>query len=313
MNTENNIFIGIDVSKDNLDISISSIHYRIKNCTKKIADFIKGELSQFKANIKLCVVESTGGYEKLVMKLLQQSGIKVHRAHPNKVHAFAKVKGHFAKTDKLDSALLERYAAFIANEEQGDIELSVVQEELKALKSVEIGLQMSIAASKNRTHHLQGKALAYLKKQIKFCENQLKEIRVEVDKLIAQDEDLSKKREIITSYKGVGKRVSSILLINLPELGKLNNKEIASLVGVAPKTNESGKKVFKAHIHGGRFAIRHALYMSALVATRYNAGIRTFYERLLNAGKAPKVALVAVMRKIIVCLNAMLKNNTFFA
>lgn len=152
----------------------------------------------------------------------------------------------------------------------------------------------------------------YVKKQIAFCEKQLKQIRLEIDELIEQDDDLSKKRSIITSYKGVGKRVSSILLISLPELGQLNNKEIASLVGLAPKTNESGKKVFKAHISGGRFAVRHALYMSALVATRYNSSIKAFYERLIVAGKAPKVALVAVMRKIIVCLNAMIKNDKFY-
>lgn len=313
MNKENNVFIGIDVSKNKLDISVRAKHYKINNNTHAITNFIKKELRELNANIRLCVVESTGGYEKLVMKLLQYAGIKVHRAHPNKVYAFAKVKGHFAKTDKLDATLLEQYAAFVGDHEQGDAIVSAAQEELKALKAIEIDLQASIAANKNRIQHLQGRALAYLKQQIKFCENQLKQIRTAMDKLIEQDEDLAKRRAIISSYKGVGKRVSSMLLINLPELGKLNNKQIAALIGVAPKTNESGRKVFRAHIQGGRFAVRHALYMSALVASRYNERIKVFYERLLVAGKAPKIALVAVMRKIIVCLNAMLKNNSFFA
>ena len=115
------------------------------------------------------------------------------------------------------------------------------------------------------------------------------------------------------SYKGVGKKTASVLLVALPELGDLNNKQIASLVGLAPKTNESGKKINKAHISGGRFFVRKALYMAALVATRYNDNMRIFYDRLITKGKAPKIALVAVMRKIIICLNSMIKNNSFFA
>lgn len=313
MTEKNNLFMGIDVSKDSLDIYFNSKHYKLRNDSRAIANFIKTDIRESLSIIKLCVLESTGGYEKLVMKLLQQSGVKVHRAHPNKVYAFAKAKGYFAKTDKLDSLLLAAYASFVADEEQGDELLSAIQEELKALKAVEIDLQNTVAANKNRLHHLEGKALGYLQKQIKFSEKQLEQIREDIDKLIAQDDNLSRKQKIITSYKGVGKRVTGILLIQLPELGKLNNKQIAALVGVAPKTNESGKKVFKAHISGGRATVRHALYMSALVAARHNDPIRAFYQKLLLAGKPPKVALTAIMRKIIVCLNAMLKNNSFFA
>lgn len=172
---------------------------------------------------------------------------------------------------------------------------------------------MTYKYNKNRLHHLQGKAYAYLKKQIDFAEKQLVKIRKDIDELINQDEELSRKQAIITSYKGIGKKTASVLLIELPELGKLTNKEITSLVGLAPKTSESGKRTYKAHIIGGRFFVRQALYMSALVAARYNKAMTAFYNKLINAGKASKVELVAVMRKIIVCLNSMLKNNTFFA
>lgn len=313
MNTKGNIFMGIDVSKDTLDIHLNNKHNKIKNNIKSISNFINKQIIVHNLNIALCVLESTGGYEKLVMKLLQNAGIKVHRAHPNKVYAFAKAKGHLAKTDKLDALLLEQYAAFVADTEKGDEVLSDIQDELKALKAVEIDLQVNIQANKNRLHHLQGKAYGYLKKQIDFAEKQLVKIRKDIDKLIEQDEELSRKQAIITSYKGIGKKTASVLLIELPELGKLTNKEIASLVGLAPKTSESGKKTYKAHIIGGRFFVRQALYMSALVAARYNIAMSAFYNRLINAGKAPKIALVAVMRKIIVCLNSMLKNNTFFA
>lgn len=312
MSKEDNIFMGVDVSKDHLDIYYNSKHEKIRNNIKAIRDFIRFELRGKDVAIRLCVVESTGGYEKVIMKLLQESGIMVHRAHPNKVYAFAKAKGHFAKTDRLDSVLLEQYAAFIADNVTGDEIISELQEELKALKAIETDLEIALQANKNRMHNLQGRALSYLKKQIKFYEKQLEQIRKDIDILISEDDNLSKKQKIITSYKGVGKKTASVLLIELPELGKLTNKEIASLVGLAPKTNESGKKIYKAHISGGRFIVRRALYMAALVAARYNQRIQVFYAKLIAAGKALKVALVAVMRKIIICLNSMLKYNTFF-
>ncbi|MEY2393510.1 transposase [Wolbachia endosymbiont of Tettigetta isshikii] len=123
---------------------------------------------------------------------------------------------------------------------------------------------------------------------------------------------MKEKSKLLTSYKGVGQKIASILLIEVPELGRLDNKKIACLVGVAPKTNESGRKVGKAQIIGGRFYARKALYMSAVVAIRHNRRMKALYERLVDSGKATKVALVAVMRKIIICLNAKIKNNNFY-
>nr|WP_159077633.1 transposase [Wolbachia endosymbiont of Bemisia tabaci] len=123
---------------------------------------------------------------------------------------------------------------------------------------------------------------------------------------------MKEKSKLLTSYKGVGRKTASILLIEVPELGRLDNKEIACLVGVAPKTSESGRKVSKSQVIGGRFYARKALYMSAVVAMRHNKKMKVFYQRLVDSGKAAKVALVAVMRKIIICLNAMIKNNNFY-
>ena len=313
MQENDKLFMGIDVSKDTLDIYLNKKHFKIKNESRLISSFIKLEILKKSLFIKLCVLESTGGYEKLVMKLLQQSGISVHRAHPNRVHSFAKTANHFAKTDKLDAILLAKYAKFISEEQFGDIIISDVCEELQALRAVECDLEMSIQANKNRLHHLDNKALSYVKKQLVFAEKQLSQIRTDIDKVIDDDSELTKKRNIITSYKGVGKKTANVLLIALPELGQINNKKIASLVGLAPKTNQSGKKINKAHISGGRFFVRKALYMAALVAARYNKDIKDFYDRLIANGKSPKVALTAVMRKIIITLNSMIKNNTFFA
>jgi transposase len=311
MTEGSNFFMGVDVSKDTLDIYYNEKHFKIKNDNRSILNFIKLEILDV-AEIKLCVLESTGGYERLVMKLLQQSGIKVHRAHPNRVYSFAKTIKHFAKTDKLDSILLAKYAKFISDEQVGDRVISANQEQLQSLKAIEFDTETQLQANKNRLHHLDKKAASYVKKQIAFAERQLQAIRTDIDKLIDNDDDLKHKRGILESYKGVGKKTASVLLVVLPELGNLNNKQITALVGLAPKTNESGKKINKAHISGGRFFVRKALYMAALVAARYNHNIKIFYDRLIAKGKAPKIALVAVMRKIIICLNSMVKNNSFF-
>lgn len=146
-----------------------------------------------------------------------------------------------------------------------------------------------------------GKAREYIERQIEFAEKQLEQMRQDIEDVIDSDPELKGKNELLISYKGIGPKTASVLLTEVPELGRLENREIACLVGVTPKTSESGRKVSKAQIKGGRFYARKALYMSALVAMRHNRRM-----------KAAKVALVAVMRKIIVCLNAMIKNNNFY-
>ena len=313
MNKKNNLFIGIDVSKFTLDISFGGRYLKINNTAKEIADFINKEILLIKKFPALICLESTGGYEKDAMQSFWNASIPIHRAHPNKVHAFAKAAGHFAKTDKLDSKLLEKYAAFVFDQEKGDLALTQPTVELQELHNVERRFMDDLHASKCRLQHIKGSGSKYLLKQIKFINNQIKLVRLEIDKLIDSNEDLRGKRELLTSYKGVGKQVSNALLAELPELGNLNSKEIASLVGVAPKLQHSGMKNPNGHIFGGRFHIRKALYMSALVAIRYNERMKNFYQRLVAAGKAKKIALTAVMRKIIVCLNSMLKNNAFYA
>ena len=312
MNEKNKLFIGIDVSKAKLDISFNGKHVKINNTAKEIADFIDKEILLVKKLPTLVCLESTGGYEKITMQAFWNAFIPIHRAHPNKVHAFAKAAGHFAKTDKLDSKLLEKYAAFVFDQEKGDLALMQPTVELQELRNVERRFMDDLHASKCRLQLIKGSGSKYLLKQIKFINSQIKLVRLEIDKLIDSNEDLRGKRDLLTSYKGVGKQVSNALLAELPELGNLNNKEIASLVGVAPKLQHSGMKNPNGHIFGGRFHIRKALYMSALVAIRHNERMKIFYQRLVAGGKAKKVALTAVMRKIIVCLNSMLKNNAFY-
>lgn len=309
MEIKSNIFMGIDVSKVSLDISVDGKHYKVNNSKAGIKVLIE-KIKEVK--IELCALESTGGYERLAIMILTEAGIRVVRCHPNKVYAFAKVSNHFAKTDKLDAKLLEKYAGFIAKENIVEVVINDKQCEIQELRSLQRDLEMSLHGYQCREDHLSGKALEYVRKHIEFVKKQLEAIGTDIEEVISTDKDLKDKQKILISYKGVGKKVANSILAELPELGKLSNKEIASLVGVAPKTNESGKKVFKAHIKGGRFYLRKALYMSALVAARYNDKMKAFYERLTSAGKAKNIALVAIMRKIIVCLNAMVRNNQLY-
>lgn len=312
MNQENKNFIGIDVSKSTLDISFGGKYFKINNIAKDISNFIETEICLANDFPKLVCLESTGGYEKTAMQAFWNASIPIHRAHPNRVHSFARAAGHFAKTDKLDSKLLEKYAAFVFDQEKGDSALSQPTVELQELHNVESNLMDNLHASKCRLQHINGSGSKYLLKQIEFIKEQISLVRIEIDELINSNDDLRGKREILTSYKGVGKQVSSALLAGLPELGSLNKKEVASIVGVSPKLQHSGLKNPNGHISGGRFYIRKVLYMSALVAIRHNERMKNFYHRLISAGKAKKVAITAVMRKVIVCLNAMLKNNAFY-
>jgi transposase len=315
----NNIFIGIDVSKATLDISVIRLNtdlsnkqikqIKIQNNQKSILNFIDQELILITNQIKLCVLESTGGYESLVLKLLLQNNVPTHRAHPNRVYAFAKASNHFAKTDKLDAALLAKYAIFIAKEEVGDKMVNEDNAQLQSLRKVERDLECSILAYKCRLDHLFGKSASYVKKQISFAETQLGSIRIDIGNIIKSNHELFAKFNILKSYKGIGDKIASSLIAELPELGSLNHKEIANLVGVAPKTNESGKKIGKGHIQAGRFYVRKSLYMAALVASRYHDKMKIFYQMLLAKNKPAKVALVAVMRKIIICLNAMIRDE----
>lgn len=312
MLVKHNTFVGIDVSMATLDISVSGKHFKIKNEREAIAFFIQREIVLKDIKPKLVCLESTGGYEIITLQGFHNASIPIHRAHPNKVHAFAQASGHFAKTDKLDARLLERYASFVSDEEKGDEPIPEHIYELQELRSLERDILDDLHANKCRVKNSHGKTIDHLKAQIDFLENQLKTVRKDIDKIVSSNTELSRKREILVSHCGVAKLTANALIADLPELGKIGNKKIASLVGVVPKTYESGTKKLGGNIRGGRFHVRKAMYMAALVASRHDKKMKAFYDRLLQAGKAKKAALVAVMRKIIVCLNAMVRNNTFY-
>ena len=310
MNAKYEIVWGIDISKEWLDISIDGKVSRIEQTEKSILAFIKKHKESDKNT--LAVMESTGGYELLAVNCLTKTGFIVHVAHPNKVRDYAKARGHFAKTDKLDAKIIEGYGQFIDPETiyalPSDLErkLNAWSTRLAQLKESyhQECCRLGMVTDKEVKHSHQ-RLLKVLIKQIDQLEKQLLT-------LIKANESLNKKYELLRSMKGVGPVLAMTLIAELPELGKINKKEIAALVGVAPLTKESGKKTRKATTQYGRQAVRKVLYMAALVAAHHNAKLKAFYQRLLAKGKLKKVALVAVMRKMIVILNAMLQSNTAF-
>lgn len=269
------MIVGIDVSKDKLDIKILP----------------------------------TGGYEKSLMVFLIKEGLPYHRAHPNRVYHFAKGKGCFAKTDRIDAAILARYGEQeeIKAEEAPRID-SIEIQELSARKKQ---VKEMITREKNRLHavyvnHQIGRSI---KRSIKQQEKELQLINEQIEKMIQENEKYQEKRELLQTIVGVGKEVATLMVTDMPELGKLTREQISKLVGVAPQTKESGKKASYRSIGQGRGQVRKALYMSALVAMRHNKRLKPMYDRLVQKGKKPKVALVALMRKLIITMNAMVRDN----
>lgn len=304
------IVIGIDVSKNWLDISINQEVTRINQEKSKITSFIKNKLNDPAGS--LCVLESTGGYEKLAANCFSDAGVQVHIAHPNRVRHFAIAKGCLAKTDKLDAKMIESYGQFIEQDEIRALP-NQLQQELNDLNS-------RLAQLKD-THHQESCRLhlvtcKFIKKShgdiLKILAKEIVKVETRIKKIISENAELKQKFKLLKTMKGVGDVLALTLITALPELGKVSKKEIAALVGVAPITKQSGQKKGKAMTQKGRNAVRRVLYMGALVAAHHNPIFKPFYNSLIERGKPKKVALVAVMRKMIVVLNAMITKNMAF-
>ena len=306
------ITLGIDVSKANLDVfdSKDKKHRRFANTTRGIQELIKIYPVEIE---KKAILESTGVYQRLVHKLLEQAGFKVYLVNPLKSRNFARSGNFFAKTDKVDAKMLTSYGG---SSEQG-IQLretpypSPQQEELNSLLSYKNTLIEEKKRQQNQIEYDHPSSLirSIIQKRIEGLEEDLKKIQKRIDDLIDSDDDFRAKKEKLESVPGVGKGTIATILCYLPELGKANRKQIAALVGVAPKNCESGLFRGRAMIQGGRAHVRKAFYMPIITCIRNNPVIKVFYERLKKEGKPSKVALTACMRKLLIILNAMLKNN----
>lgn len=304
------MIVGIDVSKDKLDVHVSTTdkHFVIKNTPSSIKSFFKNKLAL--DSLELVVFEPTGGHELSLQCYLIDKKLPYHCVHPNRVHAFARGKGFSAKTDRIDANILALYGK--QAEITADTHKTREQLELREYSARKSQLKEMIAGERHREGGpLICKVIKQsIKRNIKRLVSELEIISNKLDELIKEDEGLSVKYMLLNTVKGIGHEVSTQIITDIPQLGSLSREEISNLLGVAPMTRDSGKKSAYRPISKGKFFARRALYMAALVASRRNPRMTRFYQSLLERGKLKKVALVAVMRKMIIMINAMVRNNT---
>ena len=302
-------FIGIDIGKFNFFVAIygQKLINEYENTVSGINKFIK----DFKKELPeaICVLEPTGGYELKLLMTLCDHNYTVHRAHTRHVKHFIRSLGNGAKTDNLDAYHLSLYAY-----ERSETLLKFCLPSVEASKLYELvqrrrDLKQMLVAEKNRLQSPRaGSIKGGIKTHIDFLENEMRAITNEIEELVKKDELLMQKRKILRSIKGIGKIISFELLISLPELGQLSRREIASLVGVAPISRDSGRSKGYRRTGHGREGIKPLLYLAAMAARNSKTHLKDYYENLIKRGKCKMVALTALMRKIIVIANARLKN-----
>lgn len=301
------ISVGIDVSKAQLDVEIRPSGEKQSFANDKVGN---KALVKWLAKIAptLIVLEATGGYERQVTRALVSADLPAVVVNPRQVRDFAKATGQLAKTDSIDAGVLAHFAEVIRPELRPLPD--AVTLELRALTSRRRHLLEMIAAENNRLEMTSQAVRKSINAHVGYLEQALERINQELDRAIEQSPIWKENEDLLRSAKGIGPVTSRTLLAELPELGTLDRKQIAALVGVAPFNRDSGSLKGRRSIWGGRAPVRGALYMATLVATRRNPVIRDFYNRLIAKGKLFKVALVACMRKLLTILNSMIKHKT---
>lgn len=301
-------FVGIDVAKAKLDLAITG-----QTVVQNVSNDSQGHqklLAQLPApGSCLITLEATGRYERAVVLELVNAGHVVAVVNPKQVRDFAKALGILAKTDKIDARVIARFGEVVRP--RAVAETKEKQGEMNELVTRRRQLLTTRTAEKNRQGATNSKVV---RKSIQKCLDHLsKEVRrldAEIERMVQSDDDWRNKADILKSTPGVGDVTSNTLIAELPELGKLNRQQISSLVGVVPFNRDSGTLRGRRSIFGGRRAVRTVLYMAALSAIRHNPRISEFAKRLRDQGKAPKVVIVACMRKLLVILNTMIKTNS---
>jgi len=301
------VFVGIDVSKGELEICVLPKG----ECWKTPNDEV-GRAALIERmrglNPTLIVLEATGGYEAALAAELASGKLPVVVMNPRQVRDFAKASGRLAKTDRIDAFVLALFAQKMRPEVRTLKDEQT--QELNALFVRRNQLVSMLTMEKNRLGQARKRVAKDIKGHIAFLEKRLTDVDRELKEFIRNTPIWREKDEILQSTPGIGKVASSALLAQLPELGTLDRRQIGGLVGVVPLNNDSGKSKGQRHTWGGRSSVRAVLYMATLAAIRSNPVIKAFYERLKAAGKKPKVAIVACMRKLLTILNAMLKSKT---
>jgi transposase len=302
------VSLGVDISKNTLDIYVypTGKFFRVANTKAAIGKFIK-ELANY--DIERIACEATGGYEKLLARLLKEQSYDLWVVDPRRIKGFIVASGCKSKTDKVDA---RKIAEFASKNSPGyaPIDKTKEQEHLHALVDRRKDLIRDMAAESTRLDHpTHVLSMRSIKRHIKFLEREIKALERQIGESVANDKELLKKSEILQSISGIGKGTSALLLAHVPELGQLTNPQASALIGVCPYDNASGNYQGKKFIRGGRMVPRNALYMCALTAIKHNPVLKDFYNRLIARGKPFKVAMVAVMHKLIIFANSILKKE----
>ncbi len=300
-------FVGIDVSKAQLDVAVRPTGKRWTLPYDQTG--IEGLIPQIvDLEPALVLLEATGGLELPLVAALAAAALPVVVVNPRQVRDFAKATGTLAKTDTLDAGVLAHFADAVRPEVRPlkDAETQV----LNSLTARRRQVMTMLVSEKNRLGAAIGAVSPRIEAHIAWLEQELSDLDKGLLQTLRRSPVWREKDDLLRTVPGVGEQISLTLLANLPELGTLNRRQIAALVGVAPYNRDSGALRGKRAVWGGRSRVRAVLYMGALVASRHNPAIRDFYQRLLAAGKPKKVALVASMRKLLVILNGMLKHGS---
>ncbi|WP_213053951.1 IS110 family transposase [Escherichia coli] len=311
--SDTSVTVGIDVSKSSLDVSIlpARICLTVTNDGAGFSE-LKKTLSLYQ--VSLVLLESTGGYENAVVCYLQTLGYSVSVINPRQARDFARSMGRLAKTDRIDAELLAQLAKVIDSRPDRDRFVKPLTDEKRRALADMVARRRQlvnlISTERQRKAVSSKYAVGSVDRVISFLRDELK--RTDEDIALHVRSYFTDLSSLLVSFKGVGPATVGVLLGEVPELGKLNRRQISALIGVAPFNRDSGCMRGRRAVYGGRASVRNALYMPTLAAVRFNPVIREFYERLVSRGKSRKVAMVACMRRIVCILNAMLRDGSRF-
>lgn len=303
------MFVGIDVSKSHLDVAVrpSGAAFRVANDDVGIASLVEQVLGMA-VTVSLVVMEASGGYEDGCATALALAGVPTAVVNPRQVRDFAKATGKLAKTDRLDADVIAHFGEALRpavtpvdDEEARQLrELCDRRSQLVEMRTMESNRRRTVSTSLQRG----------IDKHIRWLDARIHDVEKDIGTRIRASPVWREKDELLRSAAGVGPATSARIIASLPELGRVGNKQIAALVGLAPFNDDSGTFAGKRHCRGGRADVRTALYMAALTAARRNPLLKAMYARMKKAGKPTKVVQVAVMRRLLVTLNAMMRDRT---
>jgi len=301
------IFVGIDISKHRLDVALNPGDHTF-HCPNTEAGIHQLLARLEKLHPRLILLEATGGYEFLLVAALREAGLPACFINPKLVRNFARAVGIAAKTDRLDAKVLALYASVTKPQPRPLPEAA--QQELKLFMTRRRQLLEMVQMEKNRLDPMPlPRIVQSIRQTIKSLEDQLAALSREIEDFFQQHPLWVELALILTSVLGIGRLTALMVIAYLPELGRLNRKQIAALAGVAPFNRDSGTYRGQRHIEGGRQRLRQALFMATLVAAHRNPVLRSYYQNLLSRGKAKKTALIACMRKLLTILNAMVRKQ----